>query len=107
MKEFYAGMEAMRVGLSVEDSKVLFNRFETRVRDGNIDWLEFMDFFDRTRVQDKLVALFTLSKQLNCFVFCRSDSSKPGRRPIQYVVAKVSLFHSYRFLFKTKYACCR
>jgi hypothetical protein len=47
----------MKINISSEDSKILFNRFETRVRDGNIDWLEFMEFFDKSRTNARYIFL--------------------------------------------------
>jgi hypothetical protein len=81
----------MKINISSEDSKILFNRFETRVRDGNIDWLEFMEFFDKSRTNARYIFFSFVLRLLNkrCSVG-RAEESKPGRRPIQFVLAKVS-----------------
>ena len=52
-KEFCDGMVNLNIIISNEDAKILFNRFETRFRDGQIDWIEFVEFFDYNRAARK------------------------------------------------------
>ena len=52
LDEFKQALIEMNINLSNEDSATLFNRFETREKDGNIDWDEFNNFFLRHIVSD-------------------------------------------------------
>ena len=52
LEEFKESLLQMNINVSEEDSITLFNRFETRVKDGTIDWNEFLDFFRTHIVSD-------------------------------------------------------
>ena len=46
LDEFQQSLREMNIDISEDDTATLFNRFETRQRDGIIDWNEFLDFFN-------------------------------------------------------------
>jgi len=52
LEEFKESLLEMNINVSDEDSLTLFNRFETREKDGTIDWQEFLDFFHTHIVSD-------------------------------------------------------
>ena len=53
--EFRQALRDINIETSDEESQTLFNRFETRVKDGNIDIYEFFNFFSDKQIQNKLV----------------------------------------------------
>ena len=52
LEEFKESLLEMNINVSEEDTLTLFNRFETRQKDGTIDWNEFLDFFHSHIVKD-------------------------------------------------------
>jgi Ca2+-binding EF-hand superfamily protein len=66
--EFVTFLKEHNIDITMEDSKSLFERFQTNKRDGNIDWEEFVNFFNNITTSSR-------------------DQMIPDKRPLQMIIS--------------------